>query len=226
MDLDTFIIGLLGVVVGGFITFITQRLIQEREWKKERAEEIYAPLLDQLGDVELSLNGLVTSPYYEEWQRLREKHLFHWIKPELKEKLGGFFVELHNFNIGLIIAISHTKVQLKEEILQKIKEERRKEVQRTTPFGSEYFWDELARLVLKKEEAGFWGSVRNHDMVARDYHELEKDFETPMPLDDFIKNFASKIKDRPLQKEVKDKLKELFFKTQDLRREVEKEMGL
>jgi uncharacterized membrane protein YdjX (TVP38/TMEM64 family) len=43
MDLDTFIVAMLGVVIGSFITFISQRKIQERAWKKERAEEIYMP---------------------------------------------------------------------------------------------------------------------------------------------------------------------------------------
>jgi hypothetical protein len=224
MDLDTFVVAMLGVFAGGVITFITQRLIQEREWKKERAEEIYAPLLDQLGDVEAKLYRLEINPSYPEWKGLRERHLFHSIKKGLKEKLWRFFdVDLHNFNVGLIAAINQIKPQMKEEILQKIKEEPGSDVQRHIRYTIEFFWDELAKLVFKKEETGYLGGVDNYEMVARNYCELQKVFETPMPLEDFIKNFASKIKDRPLLKEVKDELKGLLFKTQDLRREIEKE---
>jgi hypothetical protein len=223
MDFDTFIVALLGAIFGGLITFITQRLYQEREWKKKRAEEIYAPLLDQLGDVEANLNGLITNPSYPEWQGLRERHLFHWIKLELKEKLWKFFVELHNFNIRLIATIKEIYPQIKEEILQKIKAEWRAKVQETMPFKDRSFWVELARLVIKKEEDGYLGDIDNYEMVERNYRELEKNFETPMPLEAFIKNFASKNKDIPLLKEVKGELKELLSTTQDLRREVEKE---
>jgi hypothetical protein len=227
MDLDTFLVGMLGAVVGGVVTYIIERQIQARAWKREEIEEIYAPLLDQLGDVEAKLYRLETHPSYPEWKGLRERHLFHLIKKGLKEKLWKFFdVDLHNFNIGLIATIKEIYPQIKEEILQKIKAEWRAKVQETTPFKDRVFWIELAKLVIKKEEDGYLGGIDNYEMVARNYRELEKDFETPMPLEDFIKNFASKIKDRPLLKEVKDELKGLLFKTQDLRREVEKEMGL
>lgn len=87
MDFDTFIVAILGVVVGGLITFIAQRLIQEREWKKERAEEIYTPLLDQLYDIAANFNRPDTNPSYPEWEGLRKRHLLHWIKPDL-EVLG------------------------------------------------------------------------------------------------------------------------------------------
>lgn len=229
MDLITsFLIGVMGVAVGGIVTFIAQRKIQERAWKKERAEKIYAPLLDQLNGVEANLYKLTTSPSYPEWRGIRERHLSHWIKPELRKKLWIFFeVELHNFNVGLIAIINDIKEPMKEEILQKIKEERRDEVQRTTPSSSEFFWNELAKLAVKREETGgFFGGIDTYPSIRSGYSQLEKDFETEMPLDNFIKNFASKIKDKPLLKEVKEELKGLISKTQDLRQEVEKEMGL
>jgi hypothetical protein len=182
MDLDTFIVAMLGVVIGSFITFISQRKIQERAWKKERAEEIYAPLLDQLRDVEANLCKLTPNPSYPEWQGLRERHLLHWIKPELREKLWKFFdVELHNFNIGLINTINGVRELGQKEILQNIKEERRDEIKRTTPFSSILFWHELVKLVLKKEESGFLGDISYYPRMKSEYSELEKDFKVGGP---------------------------------------------
>lgn len=228
MDLDTFIVAMLGVVAGGFVTFIVQRSIQERAWKKERAEEIYAPLLDQLGEVEANLNRLVTNPSYPEWRGLRERHLFHRIKPELKEKLWKFFdVELHNFNIGLVVAINLVSESVKKEILQKEKEEERGEIQRTTHYLRRKFLSECAKLVLVRY-IGF-GGIGTYQQLKKDYSELEKKyFEKRMPFNDFIENLASKIKDHPFFKEgnFKEELMQLITKTQELRREVEKEMNV
>jgi hypothetical protein len=225
MDLDTFVVAMMGVVVGGIVTFIVQRKIQERAWKKEKAEKIYAPLLDQLNDVEAKLYRLEVNPSYPEWKGLRERHVLYWIKPELKEKLWKFFdVELHNFNIGLITTINEIKPQIKEEILQKIKVERRGEVQKTTSFSSEFFWDELAKLIIKKEESGYLGGIDSYSMVRSNYDQLGKDFETGLHLDIFTKDLVSKFKDKPFLEEFRKELKGFIFKNQELMREVEKEM--
>jgi hypothetical protein len=45
VDLDTFVVAIM-VVAGGFVIFIYQKKIQDRVWRKERAEKIYAPLLE------------------------------------------------------------------------------------------------------------------------------------------------------------------------------------
>jgi hypothetical protein len=228
MDLDTLIAALLGVGAGGLLTFTAQMLIQKRVWKKERAEEIYAPLLDQLGDVEGNLNTLTElNPSYPEWKGLRERHLLHWIKPELKDKLWKFFdVDSSRFNIGLINVINDIKDIAKEEISQNIKEERRDEVKKTTPFCSTLFWYELAKLVFKKEESGFLGDTSYYPRIKTEYGELEKDFKVKMPFDDFIKNLASKIKGKPSVDEVKKEWKERISKTKELMREVEKELRI
>lgn len=229
MELITsFLIGMIGVVVGSIITFMTQRQLQERAWKKKRAEEIYAPLLDQLYEVEADLNRLERKFSYPEWGGLRKKHLLHWIKPDHKEKLWNFFVvKLHNFNIGLTESIKRIKEPLKEEILQKIKEEKIDQLKRTQPLVDEYFWNQLAKIVLQRDEIGFLGGVDDYLKIRYYYDELEKDFKTEkVPFDDFVKSFASKFRDDPLLKEVKEEHEKLLGETQDLQREVKKEMGI
>ncbi|TES83847.1 MAG: hypothetical protein E3J91_01460 [Hadesarchaea archaeon] len=230
-DLVTiFLIGILGVVVGGIITFAVQRNLQEREWRKKRAEEIYAPLLDQLSDIEANLYKLTKDPSYPEWSRMREKHLVHFIEPKLKDRLLTLFIELHNFNIYLRVAINRIKEPMKKEILQRLKEEHKDEVQRSTPFLDEaFFWDGFAKLVLKKEDSGgFFGFIHDAPLLEKEYGELEKHFETRYPFDDFIKDFASKIKDDPFFRDgdFKRELRDLVAKTQELKGEVEKKLGI
>lgn len=229
-DLVTiFLIGMVGVVVGGIITFLTQKSIQERAWRKERSDKVYAPLLDQLYEVEANLYKLKKDPSYQILSGIREKHLLHWVKPKLRDKLWRFEIELHNFNNSLQVAINTVKKPMNEEISQKIKEEHRDEVQRTTPFCNEFFWNELATLVLKREDSGgFFGDIGEMPMLERSYGELEKYFKTRTPFDDVIKKFASQIKGYPFFKrgDFKRKLKELVFRTQELRSEIEKEMGI
>lgn len=229
-DLVIFLIGVLGVVVGGVITLLVQRNLQKREWRKKRAEEIYAPLLDQLVDVEANLYKLTTDPSYPEWSRMREKHLVHFIEPKLKDRLSTLFVELHNFNIYLKVAINKIKEPMKKEILQRLKEEHKDEVQRSTPFLDEaFFWDGLAKLVLKKEDTGgFFGYIHDAPLLEKQYDELEKHFETRYPFDDFIKDFSSKIKDDPFfrDKDFKKELRLLLVKIQELTGEIEKKMGI
>jgi len=103
-------------------------------------------------------------------------------------------VELHNFNVGLIASINAVKEPMKEEILQKIKEKERDKVQRTTPFCYEFFLGQTSQTCTQKRgNWGFWGSIDTYSMVRSGYSQLEKDFKTKMLLDDFIKDFASKI---------------------------------
>lgn len=237
-DLVIFLIGVLGVVVGGVITLLVQRNLQEREWRKKRAEEIYAPLLDQLVDVEANLYELTTNLYelttdtsYPEWSNLREKHLVHFIESKLKDKLSTFFhVELHNFKNYLRIAINKIKEPMRKEILGRLKEEHKDQIQRSTPFLDEvFFWDGLAKLVLKKEDSGgFFGYIHDAPLLEKGYGELEKYFETRYPFDDFIKDFASKIKDYPFFRDgdFKKELQLLLAKTQELKGEVEKKLGI
>ena len=228
-DLVTiFLIGMMGVGVGGIITFVVQRNLQKRAWGKERAEAIYAPLLDQLYEVEADLNKLERKFLYSEWEGLRKKHLLHWIKPDLKEKLWNFFVvKLHNFNIGVTESIKRIKEPLKEEILGKIKEEKIDQLKRTQPLVNEYFWNQLAKIVLQRDEIGFLGAMDNYPKIRYYYDELEKDFKTKeVPFDDFVKSFASKFRDDPLLKEVKEEQEKLLGETQDLQRKVKKEMGI
>jgi hypothetical protein len=230
-DLVIFFIGLIGVVVGGIITYVVQRRLQEREWREKRKKEIYAPLLDQLVDVEANLYKLTRDPSYPEWSRIREKHLAHFIEPRLKDKLFTFFhVELHNFNISLGVAIDRIKELMKKEILQRLKEEHKEEVQRSRTFLDEaFFWDGLAKLVLKKEDSGgFFGDIFDMPLLEKQYGELEKYFVKAYPFNDFIKDFFSRIKEDPFfgNEDFKKELRLLVQKAQELRSEVEEKMGI
>lgn len=235
-DLGTFLIWIMGVVigvtVGGIITFLVQKSIQGRAWKKERTDKIYAPLLDKLYNVEANLYEFKEyPPSYRILHEIREKHLLHWIKPKLRNKLWHFDIELQHFVGSIITAINIIKGPVKKEILQKIKEEHKDEVKMTTPFCNEFFWDELAKLVLKKEDnGGFFGriDIATDRILKSSYGDLEKYFETRISFDNFIKDFASKIKEYPFFKheDFKGKLRRLVEKTQELRGEVEKEMKI
>jgi len=226
--LVTFVIGMGGVALGGFITYMVQRQIQERALRNERAEKIYAPLLDQLDIVEAQLNYLKLDVSWPEWQGLREKHLIHFIAPGLKEKLWEFFVaELHNFNLAIEAAVNTVSVSVKEDILQKTKEKERGALLTTSPhYLGQDFLNQCAKRVLI-EYIGFGGI--DNPQLERNYSELEKKyFEKKIPFNDFIANLASKIKDHPFFKDgrFKGELEQLIAKTQELRREIKKEMKI
>jgi len=90
-ELITFLIGMVGVSVGGIITFIVNRKLQNQIWSHERARDIYAPILTQLGQAEDSdLNQLKHKFWYSKWDKLRKNPLFYWIKPDIKKKAFFF----------------------------------------------------------------------------------------------------------------------------------------
>lgn len=226
-ELTSFLIGMAGVAVAGIATYIANKKLQDRTRSYEIAREVYAPISTQLDQAEIyDLNQLEHKFSYPKWDELRKNPLFYWIEPDTNKKLYSFQVDLHNFNVGLIASINKIKKQMKDEILKRIKEEKIDQLQRTQPLVSEYFWDELAKVVLQSDEIGFLGGVSTYLKIEEYYKGLEKDFKKELPFHDFVKSIASRFKDDPLLKQVKDEQEKLFRECQALQKEIRKQMGI
>lgn len=225
---QSFLIGMVGVAVASVVTYIANIKLQNRARSYEIAREIYAPLLNILRQAESDdLNRLGHKFSIQKWDELRNNRLFYWVKEDIDKHLFSFQVNLHNFNRGLIASINKKiKPQMKNTIFKRIKEEKLDQLQRTQPLVSEYFWNELAKIVLQSKEIGFLGGVSTSLKIKQDYEGLKKDFKKNMPFYDFVKGIASKFKDDPLLKEVKDEQKKLFGECWALQDEIRGQMGI
>lgn len=226
-ELTSFLIGMAGVAVAGIAAYIANRKLQDRARSHEIAREVYAPILTQLGQAEIyDLNQLEHKFFCPKWDELRERPLFYWIKPDINEKLYSFQVNLHNFNVGLRASINKIKKQMKDAIFKRIKEEKLDQLQRTQPLVSGYFWNELVKIVFQSKEIGFLGGISTYLKIKEDYEGLRKDFKKDMPFHDFVKGIASKFKDDPLLKQVKNEQEKLFGECRALQDEIRKQMGI
>jgi len=111
-------VGFIGAIIGGFSTYLAQKRIQERAWKKESTQKmvdtIYGPLFREVNKIHESLDAS-DEPHVEKLEKIRDHHLYFTTDEKLREDVDAVYNRIKRY-LGLYDAAkgSAEHIALKE----------------------------------------------------------------------------------------------------------------
>ncbi len=104
-------------IIGALATYIVMSKIERKKEKKQLNREIYAPLYDEIIELQTQCSSYSRYQSTSEWNNLKNKHLIHFIEqPELLKKLKKIYnSKIHNFFISGINAADKETINLISE---------------------------------------------------------------------------------------------------------------
>jgi len=113
------LIGLIGVLVGGFITYYVQKRMQERVWKKEYFDKVYVPLHREISDTIPLIKDFQKDLKRDEWYRIYSVEKLDWSLPEkLRNDIVNFYATSHEYSRAVHNALVAIKGSIISELLK------------------------------------------------------------------------------------------------------------
>ncbi|MBI5253326.1 MAG: hypothetical protein HY930_02865 [Euryarchaeota archaeon] len=117
--LITGLIGLIGVFVGGFITYHVQKRMQELVWNKEYFEKVYVPLHREISNMIPVIKEFQKDLKRDEWDRIYGAEKLDWVLPEeLRNDLLNFYATSHKYSEAVYNASVAIKGCVTSELLK------------------------------------------------------------------------------------------------------------